>query len=44
VSFIDPNNVATFIEESSDVVDITQEGTINHADKQTRAYSGGEKQ
>lgn len=41
---IDPNNVSRFIEVRGEVVEITQKGAIDHANKQTRAYSGGEKQ
>ena len=44
VLVIDPNNVARFIEVRGEVVEITQKGAIDHANKQTRAYSGGEKQ
>jgi PPOX class probable F420-dependent enzyme len=43
VLVIDPNNVARFIEVRGDVVEITQEEGIDHANKQTRAYSDGEK-
>jgi len=43
VLVIDPNNVARYIEVRGDVVEITQDGAINHANNQTRAYSGGEK-
>jgi len=41
---IDANNVARFIEVRGEVLEITQEGAIDHANKQTRVYSGGEKQ
>jgi len=41
---IDPDNVARFIEVRGEVVEITQEKAIDHANIQTRAYSGGEKQ
>ena len=44
VLVIDPNNVARFIEVRGDVVEFTQKGAIEHANKQTRAYSRGEKQ
>lgn len=44
VLIIDPSNVTRFIEVRGDVLEITQEGAINHANKQTRAYSGGKKQ
>jgi len=40
---IDANNVARFIEVRGEVLEITQEGAIDHANKQTRVYSGGEK-
>ena len=43
VLVIDPNNVSRFIEIRGEVVEITQEMAIEHANKQTRAYSGGEK-
>ena len=44
VLVIDPNDVARFLEIRGDVIEITLEGAINHANKQTRAYSNGEKQ
>jgi PPOX class probable F420-dependent enzyme len=44
VLVIDPNNVARFIEVRGNVVEISQKGAIDHANKQTRAYSGGDKQ
>jgi putative heme iron utilization protein len=44
VLVIDPNNVARFIEVRGEVVEITKEKAIDHANKHTRAYSGGEKQ
>jgi PPOX class probable F420-dependent enzyme len=40
---IDPNNASRFVEIRGEVVEITQEMAIEHANKQTRAYSGGEK-
>ena len=43
VLVIDPNNASRFIEIRGEVVEITQEMAIEHANKQTRAYSGGEK-
>ena len=43
VLVIDPNNVARFIEVRGEVIEITQEMAINHANKQTQAYSGGVK-
>lgn len=36
---IDPLNGARFLEIRGHVSEITQEGAINHADQQTRAYS-----
>ena len=44
VLVIDPDDVARFIEVRGEVVGITQEGAIEHADKQTKAYSCGEQQ
>ena len=44
VLVIDPNNVARFIEVRGEVVEINQKMAIEHANKQTQAYSGGEKQ
>ena len=44
VLVIDPNNVARFIEVRGAVVEVNQEKAIDHANTQTRAYSGGEKQ
>jgi PPOX class probable F420-dependent enzyme len=41
---IDPSNVTRFIEVRGEVVEITQDGAIGHANKQTQAYSGGTKQ
>ena len=41
---IDPKNVARFLEVRGEVVKITQEGAIEHADKQTSAYSNNSKQ
>ena len=43
VLVIDTNDVARFLEIRGDVIEISQEGAINHANKQTRAYSNGEK-
>jgi len=40
---IDPNNASRFIEIRGKVVEIIQEMAIEYANKQTRAYSGGEK-
>lgn len=39
VLMIDPENGALFLEVRGEVTEITQEGAITHADKQTRAYS-----
>ena len=39
VLMIDPKNGARFLEIRGEVAEITQEGAISHADKQTRAYS-----
>lgn len=44
VLVIDPKDVARYIEIRGDVVEITQEGAINHANKQTRSYTNGGKQ
>ena len=44
VLVIDPDDGARFIEVRGDVFEITQEGAIEHADKLTQAYSGGEQQ
>jgi PPOX class probable F420-dependent enzyme len=44
VLVIDPQNGARFLEVRGKVVQITQEGAIAHADKQTRAYSNDVKQ
>jgi PPOX class probable F420-dependent enzyme len=44
VLVIDPNNATRFIEIRGDVDEITQNGAIDHADKQARAYSSGVKQ
>ena len=41
---IDPKNAARFLEVRGEVVKITQEGAIEHADKQTSAYSNNSKQ
>ena len=41
---IDPNNGARFLEARGEVVEISQEGAIAHADKQTLAYSNKAKQ
>ncbi len=43
VLVIDPNNVARFTEIRGEVVEISKRLAIDHANKQTRAYSGGEK-
>ena len=44
VLMVDPENGARFLEVRGEVVEITQDGAIAHADKQTRAYSQGRKQ
>ena len=44
VLVIDPNNGSRFIEVRGEVIEIAQKGAIDHANKQTRAYSGGKKQ
>ncbi len=44
VLVIDPNNGVRFLEVRGEVVEITQNGAIDHADRQTRAYSNGKKQ
>ena len=44
VLVIDPDDGARFIEVRGEVVEITQEGAIEHADKLTQAYSGGKQQ
>ena len=44
VLMIDPQNVARFLEVRGEVTEITQEGAIAHADKQTQAYSNGAQQ
>ena len=44
VLIIDPDNGARFLEVRGKVIEISQEGAIAHADKQTRAYSNKAKQ
>jgi len=44
VLVIDPQNGARFLEVRGEVAEISQEGAIAHADKQTRAYSNDVKQ
>jgi len=44
VLVIDPKDGSRYIEVRGEVVEITQEGAIDHANIQTRAYTGGEKQ
>ena len=44
VLMIDPKNGARFLEVRGNVEEITQEGAIPHADKQTQAYSNNVKQ
>ncbi len=41
VLIIDPKNASRYLEVRGEVTDITQEGAIAHADKQTKAYSKG---
>jgi PPOX class probable F420-dependent enzyme len=41
VLMIDPKNGSRFLEVRGEVAEITQEGAIAHADKQTQAYSNG---
>lgn len=41
---IDPNSGVRFLEVRGEVVEITQDGAIDHANKQTRTYSNGKKQ
>ena len=44
VLVIDPKNGARFLEVRGEVMEITQEGAIAHADKQARAYSNNRQQ
>ena len=44
VLMIDPKNGARFLEIRGEVAEITQEGAIAHANKQTQAYSKGAQQ
>lgn len=44
VLMIDPKNVARFLEVRGEVTEITQEGAIDHADKQTKAYTKNAKE
>jgi PPOX class probable F420-dependent enzyme len=44
VLMIDPKNGARYLEVRGEVVEITQEGAIAHADKQAQAYSKGVQQ
>ena len=44
VLVIDPRDSARFLEVRGEVVEITQEGAIPHADKQTRAYTNNAQQ
>jgi PPOX class probable F420-dependent enzyme len=43
VLVIDPKNASRYLEVRGEVSQITQEGAIAHADKQTKAYTGGSK-
>ncbi len=44
VLVIDPQNGTRFLEVRGEVAEITEEGAITHADKQTRLYSNGKQQ
>ncbi|MBN1680389.1 MAG: PPOX class F420-dependent oxidoreductase [Anaerolineae bacterium] len=44
VLVIDPTNISRWLEIRGEVVEITTEGAIPHADKLARQYSGGKKQ
>jgi len=44
VLVIDPDNGARFLEVRGEVIEISQEGAIAHADRQTQAYSNKAKQ
>ena len=44
VLMIDPKNGVRYLEVRGEVVQITQEGAIAHADKQAQAYSNGTQQ
>jgi PPOX class probable F420-dependent enzyme len=44
VLVIDPSNGTRFLEVRGEVMEITQEGAVAHADKQTRAYTRDAKQ
>ena len=44
VLVIDPRDSARFLEVRGEVVEISEDGAIPHADKQTRAYTNNEKQ
>ena len=44
VLLIDPNNGARFLEVRGEVLEITQEDAISHADKQTQSYTNNAKQ
>lgn len=44
VLVIDPQNGVRFLEVRGEAVEITQEGALVHADKQTRLYSNGKQQ
>jgi PPOX class probable F420-dependent enzyme len=43
VLIIDPANSSRYLEVRGEVTEITQEGAVAHADKQTKAYSSGAK-
>ena len=44
VLLIDPRSVVRFLEVRGEVVEITLDGAVAHADKQTRAYTDNKKQ
>ena len=44
VLIIDPKDGARYLEVRGEVMEISQEGAIAHADKQTRAYSDSDQQ
>ena len=41
ILIIDPKNDSRYLEVRGDVTEITRDGAIAHADKQTKAYSNG---
>ena len=44
ILLIDPNDGARYLEVRGQVTEITQEGAVPHADRQTQAYSNSAKQ